>query len=261
MEDRKISIFCVIVLYNKHLEESETFVSIRNASGISIIVCDNSTHDMGNREAAERNGCRYICMGGNKGLSKAYNRAIDSLKGKDGILCLFDDDTKIASDYFSKLKEHLKEKMSEIFLPIVMDGTGILSPCAVHGIYPLRVKNLDELKGKPFSGINSGMAIWLNVFRNYRYDENLFLDFVDHAFIRDMRRQNRKIRIMPDIILYQNFSAANNSCDAAESRFKILKKDLRYYCRENFFSRLCGFYIIIKRKIKLSIQFGKIFSV
>jgi len=209
---------------------------------------------MQNRQPVERYGFTYIDMQGNQGLSKAYNRAIGQINLENGMLCLFDDDTNISSDYFDKVRSHASRSAADIFLPLVYDEQGLISPSIMKTYYCHHARSIEEI-GENISGINSGMAIRTAVFQRYRYDENLFLDFVDHAFIRDMRRQGRRIEVMEDVTLRQRFSANTNSKESALNRFAILKKDSRYFYRGGLRAALCYSYVIAKRKARLCLQY------
>ncbi len=54
-----------------------------------------------NKEYCISKGLRYISMAGNKGLSKAYNAAIDACKDKD-VIIFFDDDTEVTEEYLDE---------------------------------------------------------------------------------------------------------------------------------------------------------------
>ncbi len=249
------TIFAIIVLYNKNYKHSLTLQSIKDHRFLRIIVCDNSTKDFGNQELNAIEGITFIDMKGNQGLSKAYNCGIDTIKMKKGILCLFDDDTEVPNDYFEKVTRHLKERKGEILLPMVYDAVGLMSPGVLRKYLCYRAESLDELQGDEFTGINSGMVIDLELFETYRYDENIFLDYVDHNFIRDMRNQGKTIAIMDDVELHQTFSDVVNSKKSAVHRFKIQKKDLKYYYRGTIRSYLFYCYVIGKRRINLCVKY------
>ncbi|MEG2658137.1 MAG: hypothetical protein RSA04_02280, partial [Clostridiales bacterium] len=68
-----------------------------------------------------------------------------------------------------------------------------------------------DLPPNEFTGINSGMALRLALFKNYRYDEHIFLDYIDHNFIREMRNIGKSMVIMEDVLLHQTFSDVVNS--------------------------------------------------
>lgn len=75
--------FAVMVIYNRKIGDSITYNCLKACPQVSLTVCDNSTEDYGNSQAVAEN-VNYISMGGNAGLAKAYNKAVDALKGNDG---------------------------------------------------------------------------------------------------------------------------------------------------------------------------------
>lgn len=222
----------LIVIYNKSLKESLTLNSIAGEKGVEIYIADNSTKDYKNAEYALRQGYHYFDMGGNTGLSKAYNRVISQLEKNEDLICLFDDDTRVGSGYFETLRKAAKQQGNiDIFAPIVRDRKGILSPCVFKVLKGIRVRDVEKIPKNNISVINSGLAIRLRVFNDYKYDEGLFLDYIDHAFIKDViNRDKSKIHIM-DAIIEQNFSGSSRlNAKENKERFLIFKKDMGYFC-------------------------------
>ena len=232
-------IFAVVVLYNRSIGDSVTLNCLKSVEGIDVIICDNSTSDYKNHHFAKEMGFFYINMGGNKGLAKAYNKALDFLSGKSGYVCILDDDTEISNEYFEKLKRSIQKNPKDIYLPFLYDDTGMLSPCKIGGIFVNRVKNVESINKKNITGINSAMAISLKVFNEgYRYDEKYFLDYIDHDFLRAMKKKNKTIGFLK-VKIVQNFSGNDFSCkEYSLRRFKIYKKDFKRFCSNNFFSRI-----------------------
>ena len=215
----------LVVVYNKALAQSRTVATLNAPGDARIHIVDNSTSDYGNRQFAQAKGYEYVDMGGNAGLSRAYNRVIDTLDKDDGLLCLFDDDTEVDSRYFEALKKAAGAHPEiVVFAPVVTDQKGIMSPCIIRGVSCRRVKSLDELPGCGVSAINSGLAVRRHVFAGYRYDEGQFLDYVDHAFLRDITGHERAhIHILEDVVLKQAFSvSARQSRAAALQRYRII---------------------------------------
>ena len=68
-------ITAIIVIYNTSCSDSISYQRLKEY-GVRMIICDNSTSDYGNQKIVEADGNVYINMGGNKGLSKAYNAAL-----------------------------------------------------------------------------------------------------------------------------------------------------------------------------------------
>lgn len=256
---------CILVLYNINYHQSETFNDLVNTeyfhnNRIDIIVVDNSTADYQNSTVENNESIHYISMDGNVGLSKAYNRALNYITDKEGhLIVLLDDDTHITNQYFQEIEKAYINQNADIYLPVIYDQEGsLLSPSIMKKYRCLRAENLDEISDKNICGINTGMAIKGDIFSHYRYNENLFLDFVDHNFIRDMKEQKRKI-VYVNTKLEQNFSLLEDDYESSLKRFKIAKKDIyEYYNHRGLISKCVYYYTIIRRKMKNYRQFKKI---
>jgi len=223
----------VVVLYNQYCGNSVTCKTINEGSlqPDTILMIDNSTKEMNNLNYCEKQGWTYHSMGGNAGLSKAYNTAISVLQNKADVVIWADDDTVFPPDYMEKLVEYVSNNPGkDVFLPVVKSKTMILSPAIYTKRRIIAAKQLLELEKAQLSAINSGMAVRLSLYDNYRYDESIFLDYVDHDFMRWCRLNGRSMQIMDDVQLFQNFFAEGNSSYAAvKHRMKIYCKDIRVY--------------------------------
>lgn len=249
-------LIALVVTYNSTLADSRTLQTLDSREVSEIWIADNSTKDMGNAQYAEDHGYQYVNMGGNLGLSKAYNAVIDRIEYKNSVLCLFDDDTCLSADYFTKLRQVvLLHPEADIFVPLVYDGVGLLSPCRINGAITKRIENCDNIPQSGISAINSGMAVRTATYQTYRYDEGLFLDFVDHAFLKD--RTNHElagIRVF-ESKLEQDFSGSQkNPFHAAWERYRIYNRDIDYYCKKYSISRSEKFWLKSKRKIRIFIN-------
>lgn len=249
-----MKIYGIMVIYNQSLNEACAFGQLAQ-SGITLIICDNSTDEVNNEQTAEQNGAVYLSMHGNQGLSKAYNRAVAYIfemfqpQDEDWI-CFFDDDTFIPAEYFYRLKE----QSGDIILPVVTDKKGIMSPVKLRKKIVTRFKNKEAAIAANrayLSGINSGMAVRMKIFRDFRYNEQMFLDYIDHMFIMEMRRQNRYPHIM-DVELTQKFSAVEDDKETARRRFAMQKKDLRIFYGS---AKTAYWYVVFKKHLKLAVQY------
>lgn len=252
-----IKVYGIMVIYNKCLKDSKAYACLKEQD-VELIICDNSTKDYGNSSVANEDGKTYISMGTNLGLSRAYNRALDYIfanyepQGWD-IICIFDDDTKIPSGYFEAIREHT----GKILLPIVKDSVGIMSPVCMKKRTAVRFSSKEAASsahGKILSGINSAMAIRVEIFEKFRYNEEMFLDYIDHQFIMDMRAQGIYPKVIP-VEVIQDFSAQSDSKEAARARFRIQKKDLRIFYKKN---PILYYYITIKKHLRLVIKYKDI---
>jgi len=234
--DVKISV--VIVVYNKSCRDSLTCSTLMQATQRPdyLLIMDNSTEDYGNAQYCEERGWQYYSMKGNAGLAKAYNAAFPLIREKTDLVVWADDDTVFPENYCKELLQSAKAHPDDsVFLPFVQSGARYISPCIAgkYRVYP--VQSADELEGKPVTAINSGMAVRASVYDGYRYDETLFLDYIDHDFMRWCRIQKITFHIMQNVILKQSFfSDSKPPRKAALSRYKIFSADFRTY------SKKCG---------------------
>lgn len=233
--------YAVLVIYNEDLALSKSFNSVKGRKGVQILVADNSTDpSFKNQEEARKAGAWFLSMGENAGLSKAYNAAFERLKQESGDwVVLLDDDTVVPEIYWDKLKE---EQADAILLPLVKTEKGtMLSPAEMRHGMPKAAANAGDIHD--ITGINSGMAIPKTITDTYRYDERLFLDYVDHAFIRDMKARHVPVRIL-DVVLSQRFSAEDPDRKKQRARLQIQKKDMKVFYEDHPWK---AWYLILRR--------------
>ncbi len=252
----KEPIYAILVVYNRDLADCPTFHALQKSAGVTTFVCDNSTEPNENAACAARYGMRYISMGGNCGLPKAYNRALDAIlreESGDALICIFDDDTSFTPTYFEKLRAaHAANPAAQVLLPLVYDQNGLLSPCKRKGVRFVRCGDCDvhTLPQDQLYGINSGMALHSSALRDNRYDEGYFLDYVDFALQRTLKEQDRPFLVF-DAILQQDFFAASaRSAEQKKARDAIFQKDFSRFCSVSACTRLSGACYLLARRIK-----------
>lgn len=248
-----------IVVYNKFCAECATFkcIDTLNKNNYNVIVYDNSTKDFKNKEYCEERNVVYLGGEGNNGLSKAYNSIVNYLlnDASSEIICLFDDDTKISEEYFDALIKELYDENFSIFVPVVESNGKIISPFKSRkGHRAKKYKKIEDVfcTNKELGAINSGMAIRLSIFNDYRYDENIFLDGIDHKFILDSRKRGCKIKVLNYVCKHSLSSMEKQSKDSAIIRFRIFVKDYRYILKK---SKFAYFRLVGKRALRLTLQY------
>lgn len=243
--------YAVVVLYNKKIQESITVCSLlklKTIIDIRIIVIDNSIYEyvQNNKNYFWDSQLQYHSMGGNVGLSKAYNYALSLLENKleDNIVIWFDDDTAVTQEYFKCLTTKAYDLRYDVFVPVIYGQNGIIySPNEKGCLKGHYIKSPDQkISEYKFNAINSCLAVRLKVYQNYRYDEELFMDCVDTKLFDDFRKMKLKFCILP-VEIVQNFFQRGRCKDVQKywSRFEIRIKDTMYYAKLNGFSgRICG---------------------
>ena len=245
--------YCVIVVYNKDISTSPTYSFMKKYKDIQIIVCDNSTIQNDNESVVLKDGNTYISMHGNKGLSKAYNAAMEEIG--DGYIILLDDDTSLTEEYMDCVFKSINSN-KDIYVPIVKTENMMMSPVLCENGLIKKVESINELKGN-ISAINSGLVIHSRVFKGYRYPEAMFLDYIDHAFMYEMNQRNKEIEIM-NISIHQKFSVEEYNKGSEKKRFKIFKKDVGYYYKQIVENSKYYTYIITRRKLRLALKYKDI---
>lgn len=249
-----------VVVYNVACSDSPTCQALEALADqdISVLIYDNSTADYGNRTYCESRGWTYLGGNGNVGISKAYNACIDCLmQGRQAhMLCLFDDDTHIDPAYFTALEQACEGAQENIFVPLIYAAGSLMSPCLLdkgHRVTPFNDgEEALSYSGNSLSAINSCMALRTSLFADFRYDENIFLDGVDHHFVLTMRKKGERIRVFPYRCDHAFSGTEKPPIKSALVRFGIYAKDYRYILRNNnkSYLRLVG-----KRALRLTAQY------
>lgn len=268
----------VVVVYNRECAESASCRGLLAAGARHATVVDNSTRPTGNRSFCAAYGWTYIDMKGNAGLSRAYNSALARLpdrladaaaeRGRPGpapadvLLLWLDDDTTLPPGFLEAVADAAaRHRDADVFLPVVEDAAGILSPCAAGRFRPHRVRRSAFpgdgllLPAMRFSAINSGMAVRSTVYAGRRYDEGYFLDFLDHDFLRDLRSAGVRFRLLP-ARLSQAFSDTGPATPAsALTRYRVFRKDYRrYQAKRGAAARVFGEAYLLFRAARLSVR-------
>ncbi len=255
----------VLVIYNEKCTKSPSvnYLVSQRVVLSSFILCDNSTDESikkNNRLFCEKSNIVYIDMKGNMGLSKAYNKAISLISDhEDNWVVFFDQDTRILPDFFEQLESSIKEHPDiYIHVPYVLSSQkGIqISPSKIFG-YHVKRRSYPRAAGVYFdsTAINTGMAVKRCVFSKVgKYNEELFLDYIDHYFIREYKKYFKGI-VLFNARLMQEFSDhEQKDFDAEVKRFMIYKRDFYVFCKNSFWGRFYYFAKITFRSFKLSLK-------
>lgn len=257
MNTVEVRITALVVIYNRRCEESPSCEALRGDPCARAVIVDNSTEDNDNARYCARRGFGYVTMGGNMGLAKAYNRGIAWIKENTDAthVLLLDDDTTLPDGFLTATASVIEQRpQASVFAPLVQDEQGLLSPCRIDGLRVTREAEPAVLTAPTFTAINSGLTIDLSVFDDYAYDEGYFLDYIDHAFFRDMKARGVNFTVT-DQTLCQRFAGnERGNKRAAIRRLRIFKKDFRRFCGKSLRGRLFATAVIIRRRIKIALS-------
>lgn len=252
-----VKIYALLVIYNRACEDSPSLEQLRQTRGACAVIVDNSTTENDHYRYAAKRGFGYLSMGGNKGLAAAYNRGIAWIKKNTDAthVLLLDDDTTLPDGFLERTAASVEaHPEAGIFLPRVYDENGLLSPCAIDGWRVSRIADVKTLTAKQVTGINSGMVMDLRLFDEYRYDEGYFLDYIDHAFLRDMKARGVTIDVTREELSQQFFGNGHGDKSAAKRRLHIFKRDFRRFCGTSFKGRVTAEATIAKRRLKIALS-------
>lgn len=251
--DNHVSINAIVVTYNVLPQESQTLQSLKGSSFNKIVICDNSDRPVPFPQEFSTGCFVYISMQGNKGLSNAYARGLEECESIDYV-ALFDDDTVVPPYYADQMRHVASKYLADVFLPVVYCNSMIVSPCACKGYSFSPVSSLEKIAGD-YSAINSGMCVRVSFYDQNPYNERLFLDYVDHDFMRRAQRNRASIYVVKDIVLDQNLSLYLPQPKAsAIARNILFEKDCREFYSDTFPRRIYSAWLIFKRRMLLALR-------
>ena len=256
--------YALIVVYNKNITDSITYKFLKKyKTKIKIVIFDNSNASYleKNKSFCDREKIMYYTCEKNIGLSKAYNYIIDLLRDKKNIkyLMIFDDDTILNDSYMNESFNIMNQEKYDVSVPIVIANDSIMSPTKlILGIITKAKKTPQDIPYKKINAINSGMIINFNVFKKIKYNERLFLDYVDHVFIYDIKKNNFSIHIMKEKIIQNSSKFEKKDIESEKFRFIIRDKDLKNYCK--IVNRM-WFYYIATTKHRIDLFFKNDFNI
>jgi GT2 family glycosyltransferase len=258
-------VLLIIVLYEKKLSTSETFLSLmksakRNDLKVDFYVYDNSKESMLDVPIENEYCCiKYSHDIENSGIAKAYNIAAKyALKNEYKWILTLDQDTYFSSDtlvQYAYTLENIKEKIP-LIAPVLRNDAGkLLSPFGNFFGRGYHIDSIDQLtySFRKYAAFNSGVMINLNAFFEVNgFDERLF-DFSDHDFF--LRLGNKyKHFLVAEINAKHDLSSSSNSGEYVLRRFEMLVISGKVMKNKHGF--LHGFGVlatVYSRAIKLSL--------
>ncbi len=249
-----VHLYALVVIYNRDPADSPSCEQLRQMPDAKAVIVDNSTDGREHYRYAAARGFGYVSMGGNRGLAAAYNRGIAWIKKYTDAthVVLFDDDTTMPEDFLEQTARSIVAfPEAQVFLPRVRDEKGWLSPCCIDGLRVTRADAPETLSAAQLTAINSGMAVDLAVFDRYRYDEGYFLDYIDHAFMRDMKARGVSFAVTKATLQQRFAGNQKGQRRQAQQRLRTFKRDFRRFCGPSVRGRCLAAAVIIKRQLKV----------
>lgn len=228
-----VLLLCIVV-YEKKVTESETFISLAkiltSEDNLDVVIYDNSRLPDNQVDSYKINypqiRFHYIHNEKNPGLGVAYNEAatIATTLKKD-FLCVFDQDSHIPDNFFTVVLDSIKANPSIcLFSPIVTSRNTIISPSSFYfgRSWVKSKKEYGLLSTTNHSIINSGSIIRLTEFNRLGgYEPTLPLDFSDHYFFYKYKQYIPLFFVMPIYLEHQLSTFFDSDYLKVFNRFKI----------------------------------------
>ena len=245
----------VVVIYNNDIEQYYSeYKKILNYKANKVYFIDNSDNvdiQTKNLKYCQKISLSYYSMFGNKGLSVAYNKAIDNIQEANYIVFL-DDDTEITQEYFDCLYSNFDLK-KDVYIPyIIAQNKKIYSPNEA-GYFKNKLIKAGQIPSHNINGIMSCTAVKYSLIKKIRFDERLFVDQVDQLLFDKFRQYDAEIKILNVIVKQRFHQREKMDPQKAWNRLKIRLRDLSVYYQLSNYSNI--FKIVGKLKgIALGIQ-------
>jgi GT2 family glycosyltransferase len=250
----------ILVLYEMSLNDSAAFKSLSRAlqsKNCSLFVYDNSSQAQ--TVEGENWNIIYRHDASNPGVSKAFNEGFKKAKELNKKwLMLADQDTVFPEHVFEKYFTGVARLGEEVFVPVLKDKGGIVSPLKFYWGGGHRIKSLDkevQLPVQKYFFHNSGIFISTNAFgKAGGYDENLALDFSDFSFAKRLGEHFLCFRVLDVVCSHDLASTSPQALDRRLSRFKHYQKSASLF-NETYLQSSLLMPRVFLRAIKLSWQY------
>ena len=253
-----MKILPVIVLYKQLLTHCASLNTLLKDYKGEIFVFDNSPQS---QEIPENLKTIYFHAPENPGISYAYNRGAEYAadNGYTHIL-LLDQDTIFHGSIQAYYEAIEKFPDSKLYAPIMKTTKGV--PFSPANMTRLWIRGISLAPGEynldKYSPLNSGLMIELQLFQKVGgYNEKVFLDFADFAFIERVSAVNKYFCLM-DLYAEQNFSNDETDCNKLLTRHKLYILSVRNCKWRSISKKIQMLFNIVKRTIKIYLRTYKI---
>lgn len=261
MKNRKI--YGVVVLYNPNISEITNNINSYIEELDKLYMIDNSEKENYIKLESyikNKRNIEYIWLGENKGIAKALNFGKNKAINEDVNYFLTMDQDSSFKNNFSKMIEWIIKNED------LMKEVAIISP--IHSIKEKETQKKNEVEEKEII-MTSGNVLNLELIKKIGdFNEDFFIDEVDHEFCYRIREKGYKVLCLNDIELnhklgnlknYKFFSVTNHNYIRryyiTRNRLYMIKK-FPEVKRKYLFNIFFDFFKIIffeddkKRKIK-----------
>lgn len=261
------NILPIIILYNKKLEESSSYVSLLDSLKKNklflkkMFVYDNSkqAQTINNNESIL--DIKYFHNSLNSGVSKGFNVGIDyANKNNFEWVLLLDQDTNFDVDIMSKYLQNIEKYQDiKIFAPTLFykKDKKTISPSLY--LFDRGFAHRNELKEiislKKYTPINSGCLINTEVFDAVgKFNEKIKLDFSDHELFNRIRIKYDNLGVVKTTNFHSLSVNEKNTFDSTIKRFNVFCVGAKEASKSKE-GLSCFLSIALMRAVKLTIEF------
>lgn len=259
-----MKLLIAIVVFNRRLTDCESYMSLmkcKESGNCIFYIYNNSTIPEFQNIECPLDNVVIIEDSSNSGVSRAFNTAaFYGIKNDFEWILLADQDSKFPDSYLNSLKLAIQSNVDfNLFVPILESGGNVVSPCNFFLHRGSRRRNI-SIGQSSFNGLsilNSGMCISLSYMnRCGGFEERVFLDYSDFAFIRNYRKFSNTFFVINEKVEHDLSSEVNNF-DRELMRYRMFCRSVLNYPKtfsEYFFIRIWS----LTRCLKLSLKYRKL---
>ena len=258
-------LYIITIIYNSRVEDIrslDVFLSFKEKYPDTVIMAvDNSVDEaILKSNSACTLPVEYIPCGGNVGISKAYNIALNTIKDENFRVMLSDDDTLFSEEYLENMYKaaQLAENKDRLICGLIDTDKGWMSPRSVkttNAAFPFMLKKPVPGVYKDRNPVNSGLCIpGFLLHKIGGYDERLFLDYVDYLFMDKIRDIGYGEVVLVPGKIHQEFSGFSDNLDSTLKRWEIFRKDFTAYCDITKKSWAYKNYLLARRSLNINAQ-------
>ncbi|EOP6384551.1 glycosyltransferase family 2 protein, partial [Escherichia coli] len=238
----------IIVCYHPVKNKLENLVDKVSGPGTIVYIANNGGITAELNYTLNQKKAIVINFDRNLGLGEAINRIAEIIPESVEAIFTFDQDTSPPDDYIIKTWTHFRKLMSEGI------NLGVLTPKFIDSrsgyLYQQKPKGYYNRYTELLVTLQSGMCIPKNVWKEEKFNSDLFIEFVDTEWCYRIHSKKYKVIQMDDIIMSHEVSELSPKKILSFSLMKY-KPIRRYYFFRNAMFLLQQNYVPLYSKIRL----------
>lgn len=238
----------IVICFNPMESKVKNLINKVSGEGTVVYIANNGGMSVELIDSLKSEGVEVITFDENLGLGKAINEIAEIVPQTVRVIFTFDQDSSPPENYILRTWDHyvrLAERQEKL---------GVLTPSFVDARSGYQYQQKAIATGEEFTELTitlqSGMCIPIDVWRENKFNPELFIEFVDTEWCYRIKSKGYKVLQMNDVVMHHEVS------DQAPKEFlgfKLLKyKPIRrYYFFRNAIFLLKQSYVPLYNKVRL----------